>query len=985
MPVIRTRRRGWLYWLVFLCLSREEAFGIDVYKRHTQYSRDVWTQRQGLPQDTIRAIAQTAEGYLWLGTDEGLARFDGYEFKIFDKDHGALPANSITALAAAVDGSLWIGTTMGLARYRAGNVQIYTKEDGLPDDAIADLYVDHAGVVWIIAGADLFCIDKGKLVRFRAGKDIPLAPIRAVIEDRYHTLWVAGVGGLVERKGGIFVTVLDAAAIEGNFITCLAADAQGNIWIGGNVGLFVRSATGRIRKFGRREGLPDATVRTLLVDRDSNVWAGGSSGLALLEGNRFTTLPGEGGDLDRVRCLFEDREGNLWMGANNGLIRLQDDVFKVYGKAEGLLNDDPTTVYQDRSGQMWVGFHEGGLEQFSTNDFKLSITRSRLPSNEVYSIRETRDGDLLVSSRRGLIQMRGERSAIYKPPDPLGRERVFEALEDRAGTLWLALPGGLGARRHGEELRIVIPGGPPRDSVFVALSEGPDGALWAGTYGQGLWRILQEKRRLFTTRDGLSSMQIRSLRFDREGTLWIGTFGGGLNAFRDGKFVDFTARDGLLSDNITDVIDDDESLWLGTTRGICRISKRQLHDFAEHRLSVLKPTNYGLEDGLRSLQETLGYPFTGGGCRSADGRLWFPTSRGLAVINPQANIEPNSPAPVRIVEVSADGAILDTSKGGRLRAGIEKIQIRYTAFHLRAPELVQYSHKLEGLDADWVQAGNQRVINYNSLGHGPYRFLVRAELPGGQITESSYDFEVEPRLYETLWFRLLFLVAIAAAISLVYRIRVYRLRNQFVLVLNERTRLAREIHDTVAQDLVGISSQLDALETCLPSELRPAHIYLDLARRMARHSLTETRRSVQDLRATALDKQDLLLALETEARTWALGSGVDVGMDLNSEVLKLPEDVEQNVFRIAQEAVTNALNHAGARKILVTLRIQPGLLKLNVADDGCGFEQEDAFASMGGHFGLIGMRERAERLGGELSLDSEPGKGTQVEVTVPLR
>ena len=521
-------------------------------------------------------------------------------------------------------------------------------------------------------------------------------------------------------------------------------------------------------------------------------------------------------------------------------------------------------------------------------------------------------------------------------------------------------------------------------SAVVTLCEGRDGALWAGTYGKGLWRIQGEDARLFTMADGLSNNQIRSLYQDPDGTLWIGTFGGGLDALRDGRFQAFTAKDGLLSDNIASLTDDGESLWLSTTRGICRIAKRQLREFAEHKRKTLEPANYGVEDGLRSAQCSPSYPIGGGGYRTSDGRLWFTTARGLAVLDPRL-LKLAGPAPVvHLVEMTADGLPVDLRRAARLAPGSQRIQIRYTAIHLGAPERVRYSYKLEGLDAEWVSAGGRRLINYNSLRHGRYRFLVRASLPGGAASQVAYSFELLPRFYETAWFRLLCAALVLACAWAVFRLRVRQIRYRFALVLDERARLAREIHDTLAQGFVGISSQLDAVAMCLPDETAPVRKYLDMARKMARHSLTEARRSVMDLRASVLEGQDLAAALESSARLWTAGSGVDMDVDVSGPRTALSEEAEQQLLRIAQEAVTNVLKHAGASRIWVKLHIEARRLFLRIVDNGRGFELHDAFSSQGGHFGLIGMRERAERLGGELRLASQPGGGTEVEVKVPL-
>ena len=969
--------------LAFLLIPR--CYGLDPRKALTQYAQKVWTQEDGLPQDTIRAIAQTTDGYLWLGTDEGLARFDGYDFVVFDKDHNNLPANSIAALAAAPNGALWIGTPNGLVRYRDKQFYTYTTKDGLPDDSISDLAVDHSGTLWAVSGVDLARFDGTRFTVFKAGKDIPTTTVQRVSEDHDRNVWAGGFGGVVERVGSRFVPVVDAAALNSGNVTRIVRDSHGNLWLGSSQGLVRRAADGTIRKFDTRDGLPDIFVRALAVDRDGNVWAGTNSGLARLRNNRFVTMTGPGGqDRDQVRSLFEDREGNLWVGANNGLTRLRDDIFTVYGKSEGLPSDDPNTVFQDHSGRIWVGYHDSGLLLFAPEHYQLFTTWNGLPNNEVFSIRESHDGDLLLGTRGGFVRMHDKRLTTYVPPDELNRELVFDTLEDSAGRLWLALPEGM-AQLIDNRLEIVVPGGPVLTDAVVSLAEGRNGVLWAGTYGRGLWRVHGEEKLHYTEANGLSSDQIRAVREDPDGTLWIATFGGGLNAFRNNMFTHFTAKDGLLSDNISDVADDGDSLWLSTTRGICRIAKKQLREFEQHKIAVLEPTNYGVEDGLRSAQSAPGFPIPGGGRRTTDGRLWFPTSQGLAVIDPNAHTQANMPPELHLVELTADGRAIDFSaKDPQLPAGSQRIQIRYTAIHLGAPERVRYSHKLEGLDVDWVRAGNRRVINYNTLAHGKYRFHVRAELPGGPVTERSYEFEVLPQFYETAWFRLLAAMVLIASGWGLYQLRLRQLASRFALVLEERARMAREIHDTLAQGFVGISSQLDAVAMAMPDDRSKARQYLDLARKMARHSITEARRSVMDLRASVLEGQDLAAALHSGAQIWTAGSGVEVHVDAAGAQNGLPQEFEQHLLRIAQEAVTNALKHAGASQIWVKLQTENRKLDLRIVDNGHGFDQQDVFSSLGGHFGLIGMRERAERLGGELHLASHPGEGTQVEVRVPL-
>ena len=960
------------------------ALALDPRKSLTQYSRTIWTQESGLPQDTIRAITQTNDGYLWLGTDEGLARFDGYEFVVYNKANGDLPDNSITALAAANDGGLWIGTSNGLTLYREGRFRTFTVKLGLPDAAITALYADREGALWVVAGIYLSRYQDGRFTNLKPDTDIPISSARAVCEDANHDLWVAGFSRVVRRTGGKFVTVMEAAALDGMVVLAMMADRDGNIWIAGNRGIIRRSADGAIHRYGAREGLPDPVVRAIWADRDGNIWAGTNNGMARLQGNRFViTHQDNPEDSDGVRCLFEDREGDLWIGANGGLSRWRNDVFMVYGKPEGLPSDAPNVVFQDRAGRVWVGLNDLGMMQFSGAQSQRYSSKEGLPDSGVYQIREGGKGDLLVATRSGVARMEGGKFRNYHPPDPLARTAVFDALEDAQGALWLATPGGLSVVR-GRQFQNVVAGGPLLIDFMVTLSQGRDGAVWAGTYGKGLWRVQGDERRQYTTADGLSSDQIRSLYEDAQGTLWIGTFGGGLNALRDGRFVHYTAHDGLLSDNIGKVFDDGPSLWLSTTRGICQIAKSQLLEFNARKRSRLEPQNYGVDDGLRSAQCAPAYPTAGGGIRTTDGRLWFTTSRGLAVLDPDVR-KPAVLSPVaHLVQMTANGDPVDLSHTARLAPGNERLQIRYTGIHLSAPEHVQYFYRLEGLDPDWVAAGGRRVIDFNSLHYGHYRFNMRAELPGGPASEQSYEFEILPRFWETAWFRALGVAALLAAGWAIYQLRLRQIRSRFSLVLQERARLAREIHDTLAQGFVGISSQLDAVAMSMPPDATPARSYLDMARRMARHSLTEARRSVMDLRASALEGQDLAAAIQSGTRLWTAGSGVELAVEVTGTGSKLPEEMEQHLLRIAQEAVTNALKHAGASRIEVKLRMEGRRLYLRIRDDGRGFDQRDVFSSGTGHFGVIGMRERAERLGGELRLASNPGAGTEVEVTVPL-
>ncbi|MEP6961126.1 MAG: two-component regulator propeller domain-containing protein, partial [Acidobacteriota bacterium] len=827
--------------------------------------------------------------------------------------------------------------------------------------------------------------ENGKITSFRAGQDVPIDAIRGLAEDSEHHLYAVGWTGVARFEHGNFVSVADKRVFGNNLPQGMILDRQQGMWVLGTKGLVHHKQDGKTEVYRAREGLSDAFgINVALEDHDGNIWVGTDNGLARLENGRFRTRIEPGLQTRAsVSALFEDREGNLWVGSGAGLVRLRDDAFTVYGKPEGLQSDEPDVIFQDHKGDVWAGYSDGGMAVVSGSAPAASM-KEKFPKGRVFSIRESRSHELLVAAREGLVRIEDGLVRTYIPVDPLGRKTVYDVLESADGRLWLALPNGL-ATLKGAELRMIVHAGTSRNAYPAALAESRDGSLWAGTDGKGLWHIEgpegHETTHLYSTADGLGSDSIRSLYEDSAGTLWIGTLGGGLSAYRNGKFRTISAKDGLPSDNITNIIDDGHSLWLTTPRGISTVSKQQLEEFADRKTRALQPVTYGLADGLRSADT----PMLGrGGTRNTDGSIWFATNGGIAVFRPGASRSPELPPPVHILGIQAGEHAIELGSDVQVEPTWGSPTIRYSAIHLSAPYRVQFSHKLDGLDTEWTNAGARRVVSYPGLAHGTYTLHVKARLPDGAETAQTLTFTVLPRYYETMWFRLLCLSVIAGAVWAIYRFRVRQVRDRFQSVLDERARLAREVHDTLAQAFVGISTQLAVVDSYMPPEDSPGRNSLEIARRMAQHSLTEARRSVVDLRAAALDELDLGGAIKVGAHQWVAGSGVEVNVEVVGDAASLPENVAHHVLRIAQEAVNNTVKHAHARAVQLTLRVEAKLLELRVTDDGCGFEPEGMLVSSEGNFGLMGMRERAERLRGDFNLRSSPGHGTELTVTVPL-
>lgn len=981
--------------VAFLVAAWPAAQALDPSRRVTQSIHRIWNQEDGLPQDTVRALAQTPDGYLWIGTDEGLARFDGYEFTPFSRRSGALPSNPVAALTVANDGALWVSTPAGLVRYKDGVFHTLTRNDGLPVSSVTSLTAEivrskqqRTGKVWVVAGDTVCEVQAGRAreAEFEPASAHRNARVVSVAPD--GALWVAGFQGVFRVDGKHARVVVPAAKLRGSMATALRIDTDGTAWVGLSDGLLSVSPDGtKTVRYRTREGLPDDFVRALLRDRHGALWAGTNGGLARFEHGRFAGVTGgSNAEQDWVRSLFEDREGNLWVGTNTGLNSYHDGRFTLYSRQEGLPGDKPTVVHQDRAGAVWIGFHDRGLFRFRPAPSVHYTTTNGLPSNEIFSIRDAADGALLVGTREGAVVIENGQIRRLPVPDPLHRRIVLDALEDRSGQTWAASPGGLIRFERGRGVR-VAGGGPTGNEGIIALAETPDGAVWAASYGGDLWEIRGRRITHYGTADGLPAEQFRSLSTGRDGTLWIGTVGGGLVWRRNGRFYHCGASEGLPSDNIAIIVEDRAGdIWLGTTQGICHVTKASLDTFTAGQAKKIRADLLGVSDGLRSAQCAPAFA-SGSGELTSDGWLWFPTAQGLALLNPAAPA-PERMAPSLVISLSEfDGKVSDLLQERQFGPGDGRAIFRYTGIHLRAPDAVRYMFRLDHVDRDWVNSGTRRTAGYSNLSPGRYLFHVRAEA-GGRLSETQYAFLVRPHYYQTAWFACLCGVALLGVLWGVWQLRLQRLRARFQLVLNERARLARELHDTLAQDFVGLSTLLDAASMRLAEDASSARQYLDLARKMVRHSLTEARRSVMDLRAAVLQGQSLSEALRSAAPLWVAGSRLKVWVEADGEAAKLPDEEEQHLLRVAQEALHNAAHHSKGNNAWVRLsytQANGGVqVRLGVRDDGQGFDPQGTFDPAAGHFGILGMQERAERIGGTFRLESRPGGGTLVEVSAPV-
>lgn len=971
--------------LLLLLGSCETAVALDSRRDLSQFSHEVWLTENGLPQNTVHSIAQTRDGYIWLGTEEGLARFDGVRFTVFDKQNTPqLKSNYIRTLLADRQGALWIGTAEGLVRMLDGKFALFTTNEGLPSDTIQAIYEDREGNLWVATATGLGLFKSGGLTTFTTKERLIGGSIQTLFEDADGALWIATPYGVARVKDDTFTNYTARDGLGSNSVRAIQQDRDGSLWFGSLAGL-TSFNHGRFTTYTTRDGLPNDRIISLHAGREGGLLVGTAGGLCRFMDGRFTRFnAGEALSTSTILSLLEDLEGNLWIGTESGGINLlKDTKFTTYTVSNGLSNDVVKSIYEDHQGNTWIGTDGGGLNLLKDGKLSVYTTRDGLSSNVVLALFGDDAGNLWAGTPDGLNRFSHGTFTTYTAADGLANNDVRSICADHRGNLWIGTRGGLTRMKDGVFRTFTEVDGLPND-LIATLFEDTKGTLWIGTLG-GLSRLMNGEFKSFTTRDGLSNDAVISLYEDSEGTLWIGTNGGGLNRMKDEQLTAYTTRNGLLDDVVYRILEDGQhNLWLSCRKGIFHIGKQELDEFALGKISSVAPVAYGTADGMMTRECSGGGDPAG--WKSSDGRLWFPTIKGVAMIDPERIKTNSQPPPVVIEQIRIDDKSIEPRDGIELPPGTTRFDLYYTAPSFVAPEKVRFKYKLEGFDKDWIDSGTRRIAYYTNLRPGAYKFRVIASNNDGVWNENgaAFGLYLKPYFYQTYWFYALFMLGLAMLVWLVFQLRERRVRAQFGAVLAERTRIAREIHDNLAQEMSGISVQLEVVARTMPRGADAARTHLDRARRQVRHGLAEARRYVWDLRSPALANNDLPTALSETARRLTNETNIRTQVEVNGAFRPLPRLVEDNLLRIGQEAVNNAVQHAQAKLIAVNLVFDARRVQLSIRDDGLGFDNQAADNGHAGHFGLIGMRERAEQIGGTLSIHSTEGSGTEVVAEVPI-
>lgn len=799
-------RRALLAGLV--CLLLPSAILAQATARHdpaqalTQYKIDGWQTEQGLPLNTVQALLHTRDGYLWVGTGGGLARFDGVRFAMLESP--AVPqlvSRSIFALFEDRDGNLWIGYGGGAAMYRDGTFrQIFDREvtNGL---RVWGFDQSSDGAIWAATENGLVRWKNGVAKRYGRSEGLPIDRLRALAFDRDGTLWLASTGGgLVSFARERF----EAFTLENGFphlaVRGVLADPAGGVWATTAGGGLAHVRDGAVRTWGMAEGLPTDQLTAITRDAQGSLWIGTwGAGLVRFRDGAFTSISAEGGLAgSQIWSAHADREGSIWVGTwVGGLNRLRERNFVVLGAPEGLSSDNVRSVLHASDGTTWVSTAGGGVNQIRAGKITAIRAKDGLPSDETSCLYEDRDGSVWIGTyTNGVARIRGGKIETYGHAEGLPSLDVRVLYQDRSGAMWASSTSGL-ARFDGKRfVHLTGPGAPPEGAS--TLLEDRHGTLWMGT-DQGLYRYRNGVFDKLTRKDGLISNWIMSLYEDADGVLWIGTNGEGLNRLKDGRLTGVRPADGLWDGLIQVILEDRKgNLWMTCNRGFFRVARSELHAFLDRRTARVTSVGYGPGDALRSTT------FAGGlqpaGAIDAEGLLWLPSFSGLVIVDPSDLPGSGLPPRVQLEEMVVNGVTMRAREAITLPPGSVPLTIRYSAATLIDADRVRFRYRMDGASEEWVEVGRSREAFFPALAHGQYRFSVAASLDGVAWSGSApaLSITVNPYFFQASWFVLLAGLALIAIAAVILRVRTRNLRRQkaemerLVAEKTEELRLANE-------------------------------------------------------------------------------------------------------------------------------------------------------------------------------------------------
>jgi ligand-binding sensor domain-containing protein/signal transduction histidine kinase len=946
------------------------------------YSQRIWQIQDGLPEQTVQAFAQSRNRYLWIGTTGGLLRFDGARFVLYDRENtSAFTENNIFALAVSRDDTLWIGTEGGgLVRYRNGVFRSFSNPDGLTNGFVRTIYQDHKGQIWIGTDNGLFRVSGESVERLDNTENVPAVAVHAIYEDQRGQLWVGGSKLLCLNRGASVEYRLEGGGSE-NRVKSIVETRDGTLWVGTVSGLHRMVPSAGERSF-HRVTETRGVVRFLHETSDGTLWIGTiGHGIYKYRDRQFSQLTAPHNlPSNTALNLFEDAENNIWIGTQAGMLRLSKTPVRTVALPDAG-DYDAETVYQDPNGDLWVA--AANLFRFRQG----KATEVRFPGVEGVRIRNVfRDssGALWIGTEgRGVFRQSGAGMVHFTTKDGLVNNFVRAFLQSRSGDVWIATDEGVSRWRPEGFVSYQM-----RDGLCYfstrALAEDRNGDIWIGT-DRGVSRIHGGSFARNAATEALKDEKIWAIHEDSDGGLWFGTRTGGLYRWRAERLNHYTTAQGLASNSLYELLEDREgNFWISGPNGISVISRHELDLIADDPSHLLSLILYGISDGLETTQ--LYGAEKPGGVVTSQGEVWFAGNRGPVRVALDST-KLSSAAPVVIDDVLADGLEKAVGQAITLSPDNTKVELHYSVVLLRSQERIRFRYKLEGFDKRWTDDSSGRVAYYTNLPPGRYQFRVAAfEMNNPQqVSDTSVEIVQRPHFYRSPLFLGCCLLMLGCAIWAGHGVRLRQVHARFEAVLNERARLAREMHDTLIQGCAGVSALLEAHSSLNGAETPAKEDLLDCARTQLRTTIDESRAAIWDLRHGDASATVIGPLLENMTRQISHEFGVPVEFRQSGNPYDFDQSMAHELLMVVREALHNAVRHSQASKVQLDLIFEENECMVQIRDNGIGFDPSDVLSSSNGHYGLVGIRERVDRLGGNLVLTSLSNKGTDLSFRVPRR
>ncbi len=933
------------------------------------FSHRLWQSADGLPSDVVQAFAETPDHALWIGTTDGLVRFDGSRFRYYQRENTPeLGADSVFCLTVTRDGTLWIGVEGGgLVQYHDGHFREFTAADGLSDNVVRAIFEDRTGLLWVGTDQGLFQLHGQRLVRVDATDLIPELSVHTITQDRTGAIWVGG-SSLLRILSGKAQAYSIPFRGQSQRIKSILQTVDGTIWVGAVSGLYRVAGDGLVPVPQIRK-----TVRVLRQTHDGTLWIGSiGSGLYSIRSNGEPVPFAAGPPSTSILNLYEDGEGNLWIGSQIGMERLSRSAMSLL-PLPGSHDADFGSVFVDRDGSIWAC--STSLYRERDGVMRKEILRG-LQGVTIRNLLRAADGSLWIGTEGwGVFRLSDSAIEHYTTAQGLTNDFIRVMLQDRDGSLWVGTDGEL---NHIVAGRITVVHIPTHVSV-MALLQDRNGDLWVGSFS-GLFKLHDGRWVPAPLIAALQDTTIWALHQDADGTIWVGTNRGLYR--QDGDIVTaVTSAQGLPSHFVGQILEDGKGgLWVNGLSEVARMSLAELRGLAEGRLSHISPRVYFVSQELDSAEIYNGIQPSG--AFGADGELLYPSNKGLVRIQPA--VQTQLPAfPIIIESIAVDGRAVPVSGEITLGSSTSRTEITFAPALLGPQERIRMRYRLDRFDSEWQEAGSQRTAVYTNLPAGHYRFEVQAFESGVDSPVATLTLAVQrlAPFYERAWFVLLVLVLVIAIILLVHYLRLQRVRERFAAVLEERNRVAREMHDTIIQGCSTVSVLLEASDS-MQADKQAAAELSGIARQQIQNTIREARQAILNLRQPSTDQENLVDGLRQITEAASRDFAQTVGLEITGNPPSLGRSYVYQLLMVTREALHNALIHAHARRVEVQLKQDDRTVTILVKDDGRGLAPDLAADSEVRHFGLRGMRERMTQLGGSLEIESRPSSGTVVTVRV---